>query len=262
MNRAVESLGEGLPRLDLAWPGRALRAGITLRAAAAVSDGRRDPALEGLRSWAARRFDGLVGGTQTHGSRIYETDGVRVPESTPREGPYLLRLTGYDGFLTRRPGTLLTVGVADCVPALLYAPGEEAVALLHAGWRGIAAGIMPAALALMERLGIRSETVLAWWGPAVAPCCYPVGEEVVEAIRSSGAGPAVDGWVHRTPEGPRVDLRAALSRQAEARGVPRSSISVSSYCTSCSAELFFSHRRERSRDRMLAFAGIPLSEKA
>ncbi|MGH7564920.1 MAG: polyphenol oxidase family protein [Gemmatimonadota bacterium] len=260
MSRAVESLGDGFPCLDLAWPGRALRAGITLRAAAEGSEARRDPALEALRSWAAGRFDGLVGGTQVHGSRIYDTEGVRVPEPTPRDSPFLLRVGRYDGFLTRRPGTLLTVGVADCVPALLYAPGEEAVALLHAGWRGVAAGIVPAALARMEGVGIRLETVLAWWGPAVAPCCYPVGEEVVEAIRSSDAGPAVDGWVHRSPEGPRVDLRAALSRQAEARGVPRSSISVSPHCTSCAAELFFSHRREPSGARMLAFAGIPLPD--
>ncbi len=249
--------GDGFFHLDLAWPGQALRAGITLRAASVASDGGRDSALEALRSWAAGRFDGLVGGSQVHGSRIYETDGVRVPESTPREGPFLLRLTGYDGFLARRPGTLLTVSVADCVPALLYAPGADTVALVHAGWRGIAAGIVPAALARMREFGIRPDSVLAWWGPAVGPCCYPVGEEVVEAIRSSDAGPVTDGWVRRSPEGPRVDLREALSRQAEAQGVPRSSITVSPYCTSCAAELFFSHRREPTGDRMHAFAGIP-----
>ncbi len=261
MTRAVESLGDGFPRLDLVWPGLALRAGITLRAAAAGSDGRKDSALEALRAWATGRFDGLVGGTQVHGSRIFDTQGVRVPESTPRECPFLLRVGRYDGFLAWGPGTLLTVGVADCVPALLYAPEAEAVALVHAGWRGIAAGIVPEALARMEAVGIRPQSVLAWWGPAVAQCCYPVGEEVVEAIRSSEAGPATDGWVRGSPAGPRVDLREALSRQAEARGVPRSSISVSCYCTSCAAELFFSHRREPSGGRMLAFAGVPLADR-
>lgn len=262
MRGVVESRGDGFPHLAAAWPDRELLAGITTRAAAERSEGRDDPALRTLRSLATGRFEGLVGGSQVHGSRVYETDSISVPESAPRAGPFLLRLTGYDGFLAARPGMLLTVGVADCVPALVYAPDAGAVALLHAGWRGIAAGILPAALDLMERAGIGPEALVAWWGPAIGPCCYPVGEEVVEAIRATEAGPATGGWVRRSPEGWRVDLRAALSRQAEVRGVPRSSIGVSSHCTSCSAELFFSHRRDPSGDRMLAFAGVPLSDGA
>ena len=59
--------------------------------------------------------------------------------------------------------------------------------------------------------------VLAWWGPAIGPCCYPVGEDVVEALRSTEAGPEPDGWVRRGPDGARVDLREALNRQARRR---------------------------------------------
>lgn len=259
MSRAVESPGEGFPHLGVAWPGHALRAGITTRAASPARGGDRDPALESLRGWATGRFDGLMGSAQVHGVRICDADAVAVPETVPRAGPYLLHLTGYDGFLSRRPGTLLTVGVADCVPALLYAPGTAAVVLLHAGWRGVAAGILPAALDRLEAAGVRPRAVLAWWGPAVGRCCYPVGEEVVEAIRATEAGRATEAWLERTPDGARVDLREALSRQAQARGVPRASITVSPHCTSCSGGLFFSHRREPSGGRMLAFAGMPLA---
>ena len=121
-------------------------AGITLRSAGEGGRGGRDPALEALRSWAAERFEGLVGGLQVHGARLYHTGGLVVPGSGGPGGPFLLRVAGYDGFLADRPGLLLTVGVADCVPALLYAPRAGVLALLHAGWRGAAAGIVPASV--------------------------------------------------------------------------------------------------------------------
>jgi hypothetical protein len=256
VTRAVEVLGRGFPHLEVGWPGSPLLAGITLRSAT-DNGGPRDPALESLRAWATGRFEGLVGATQVHGARIFDTSGVRVPEADGASGPFLLRVAGYDGFLAARPGLLLTVGAADCVPALLYAARAGVLALLHAGWRGIAAGIVPAALERLTEAGVRPADVLAWWGPAVGPCCYPVGEEVVEALRATEAGPDPDGWVRRGPDGPRVDLREALTRQAAARGVPRSAVTASDRCTSCSADLFFRHRRDPSGGRMLAFAGVP-----
>jgi hypothetical protein len=253
---AVEARGAGFPHLEVGWPGLPLAAGITLRPAA-ENGGGRDLALDSLRSWAEGRFDGLVGGIQVHGARIFDAGRVRVPEADVPAGPFLLRVAGYDGFLADRPGLLLTVGVADCVPALLYAPRAGALALLHAGWRGIAAGILPAALERLSEAGVRPADVLAWWGPAIGPCCYPVGEEVVEALRSTEAGPEPDAWVRRGPDGARVDLREALNRQAAARGIPPSAVTASGRCTSCAADLFFSHRREPSGGRMLAFAGLP-----
>lgn len=257
MTGAVEAPGRGFPHLEVAWAGHPLVAGVTLRSAGDGGRGRRDPALEALRSWARGRFEGLVGGLQAHGARIYDTRGLRVPGADGPGGPFLLRVAGYDGFTADRPGLLLTVGVADCVPALLYGPGAGVVALLHAGWRGIAAGILPAALDRLLEAGVRPTDVLAWWGPAVGPCCYPVGEEVVEALRATEAGPETDAWVHRGPDGPRVDLRQALTRQAVARGVPESAVTASDRCTSCAADLFFSHRRDPNGGRMLAFAGLP-----
>lgn len=256
MNGAVEAPARDFPQLDVRWPGLPLEGGITLRRAAEIGGGR-DPALDAVRSWATGRFDGVVGATQIHGTRLFDCGGIRVPEADGRVGPFLVRVAGYDGFLADRPGLLLTVAVADCVPALLYAPGAGVLALLHAGWRGIAAGILPAALERLSEAGVRATDLLAWWGPAIGPCCYPVEEEVVEALGEAAAGPDPDGWIRRGPDGARVDLRQVLTRQAEARGVPGSAITASERCTSCAPDLFFSHRREPSGGRMLAFAGLP-----
>lgn len=256
MKGAIEAPARDFPQLDLRWPGRPLEAGITLRRAAENGRGR-DPALDAVRSWATGRFDGVVGATQVHGTRLFDCGGIRVPEADGRAGPFLLRLSGYDGFLSDHPGLLLTVAVADCVPALLYAPGAGMLALLHAGWRGIAGGILPAALERLSDAGVQASDLLAWWGPAIGPCCYPVGEEVVEALGKAAAGRGRDEWVRHGPEGARVDLRQVLTRQAVAYGVPRRAITASERCTSCAPDLFFSHRREPSGGRMLAFAGLP-----
>jgi hypothetical protein len=210
-----------------------------------------------LQEWTAGRFELVIGGSQIHGSRLFHVDDVRVPEPEGRSGPALVRVAGYDGFLASRPGVLLTVGVADCVPAFLAAPERTVVALLHAGWRGVAAGIVPRAIEAMEReYGVAPGAIRAWWGPAIGPCCYPVGPEVVDALAVTAAGARREAWLTADGEGiTRVDLRAALTLQAVASGVPPVSIASSPLCTSCDRRLH-SYRRERGGGgRMLALAG-------
>lgn len=212
-----------------------------------------------LRGWAWPRFRLVVGASQVHGVRLFHADSVAIPEAAAT-GPAVLRLAGYDGFLTGTPGVLLTVGVADCVPAFLQAPGAGALALLHAGWRGVAAGILERAVAAMgTAYGTLPGDLLAWWGPAIGPCCYPVGEEVVEAIRSTSAGPATEGWVERGDGVWRVDLRAALSRQAAAEGIPAIGVRASSRCASCDPLLHSYRAAGGGGGRMLAIAGRPLA---
>lgn len=215
-------------------------------------------AWRALLEWAAPGFDLVVGGSQVHGTRLFHADGVRVPEAAGRRGPATVRVASYDGFLASRAGVLLTVGIADCVPAFLAASGRGAVALLHAGWRGVAGEIVPAAIAALERqFGVPAGEILAWWGPAIGPCCYPVGSEVVAALDATSAGAGRDAWLETDGGVARVDLRAALTLQAEAAGVPREAISSSPLCTSCDPRLH-SYRRERGGGgRMLAVAGYP-----
>jgi hypothetical protein len=198
----------------------------------------------------------VVGGSQVHGARLFHADGARVPEPAGRQAPATIRVANYDGFLASRPGILLTVGVADCVPAFLAAPGRGAVALLHAGWRGAAAEIVPRAVSALRELGVEPGEIRAWWGPAIGPCCYPVGDEVVRALGATAAGLEPDAWRRDGDGGPvRVDLRAALTLQAVAAGVPRDAVSSSPLCTSCDRRLHSYRRQHGSGGRMLALAG-------
>lgn len=215
-------------------------------------------AHDALLHWAAPGFDLVVGASQVHGNRLFHADAVRVPESGGRRAPATIRVAGYDGFLASRSGVLLTVGIADCVPAFLAAPARGAVALLHAGWRGVAGEIVPLAIAALEReLGVPAGEIRAWWGPAIGPCCYPVGREVVEALEATAAGGRPEAWMEPDGAAARVDLRAALTLQAEAAGVPQDAISSSSLCTSCDRRLHSYRRESGGGGRMLALAGYP-----
>lgn len=182
---------------------------------------------------AALGIPAAVHALQVHGTRIHHHD------TTPAEG--LLVMEGLDGHITARPGLLLTVSVADCVPVFLVAPEERRVAMLHAGWRGTAAGMVPAGI---QRLAAgRPETLLVHLGPAICGECYEVGPEVHEALgleRPAGNRP--------------VDVRAVQARQAVAAGVPAERVSVSEHCTRCGTG-FFSHRGG-SAGRQMGVLGI------
>lgn len=264
--RVSEAAGErfrngSFPRLEVTFAD-GLTAAVTGRA---LDFGRHTetPAREvagaygALHAWAAGRFDLVVGGSQVHGTRLFRADGVRVPEPAGRSGPATVRVAGYDGFLASRTGVLLCVGIADCVPAFLAAPDRTVVALLHAGWRGVAGGIVPRAIeALAWEYRVAAEEIRAWWGPAIGPCCYPVGSEVVDALAATAAGNRPEAWLYADDGGGvRVDLRAVLTLQAIALGVPSGAVASSPLCTACDERLH-SYRRERGGGgRMLAVAG-------
>ena len=254
-------LDRGLPRLESGFAAGLVAAVTTSELdfgrhtesrARDVSDAHRT-----LLEWAAPAFDLVVGGSQVHGTRLFRADGVRVPESGGRRAPATVRVAGYDGFLAARSGVLLTVGIADCVPAFLAAPAREAVALLHAGWRGVAGQIVPQAIAALGELGVAPGEMRAWWGPAIGPCCYPVGREVVEALAATAAGERRETWLVEEGGGPLVDLRAALTAQAEAAGLRPDAISCSPLCTSCDERLHSYRRARGGGGRMMAVAGYP-----
>jgi YfiH family protein len=156
-------------------------------------------------------------GWQVHGTELREWDRGSDAFATP--GTELPRV---DGHLTSRPGLGLLVLVADCLPVALAASGK--VAMLHCGWRGLASGIVERALARFE------ERPAAAVGPGIGPCCYEVGPEVREAFEGA------------TVRGSTLDLRAIIDRALRAGGVAR--IEHVDHCTSCRADLYFSHRRD------------------
>jgi YfiH family protein len=159
----------------------------------------------------------------------------------PAEGPGLAGEG--DALVTDRPGLLIGVKTADCVPILLADSRTRAVAAVHAGWRGTSASIAGAALASMSaRYGTVAADVYAAIGPCIGVCCYEVGSEVLPHLRPG--------------EKQHLDLAAANLRQLVDAGVPESHISSAGLCTKCN-EQFHSYRRDREHaGRMISAVGI------
>jgi YfiH family protein len=154
---------------------------------------------------------------------------------------------GHDGHLTERRGVLLTVSVADCVPVSVVDPDGRRIALLHAGWRGAAAGILERGVSALVQLGSDPAELVLHLGPSICGSCYEVGPEVFEAL--GAPAPAAP-----TP----IDLRAALVERALAAGVPAGRVTVSAHCTRCETrggEAFHSHRGG-DPERQVAFLGM------
>jgi YfiH family protein len=147
-----------------------------------------------------------------------------------------------DMIATCTPGLALLVQAADCAPIVIHDPVHCAAAVVHAGWRGVAANAGGAAVASMARLfGSKPGDLLVGIGPAIGVCCYEVGDEVANAV-DRAAGKLV------SRSGPRgilhTDLVAALRAQFTCAGTPASNIADTGLCTACRTDLFYSHRRE------------------
>jgi len=171
---------------------------------------------------------------QVHGAEIWAHGGDAAPG--------VLVMDRFDGHLTTRPGLLLSVGVADCVPVSIVDPGRRAVAMLHSGWRGTAAGITERGIRLL--VGHASTDVADLWlhcGPAICGRCYEVGPEVHAAIHPD----------REPPPGPTpIDVRAAIAARALGLGLRPERVTVSAHCTRCGPPDFFSHRGGSSARQM------------
>jgi polyphenol oxidase len=156
----------------------------------------------------------IVFALQVHGTRL-----IRHPheESLPQA----------DGHLVTEPGLAPMALAADCLPVALHGPGG--LAMVHAGWRGLAGGILGAAADAVEASS-------AAIGPGIGPCCYEVGDEVLAAFADLGEGVAQGGM---------LDLPEVARRQLTRAGVE--DVQSAGLCTSCNPELFFSHRRDHGR---------------
>lgn len=151
-----------------------------------------------------------------------------------------------DVAMTDDPSVALAVQVADCVPLLLADTRSSAVAAVHAGWRGTAAGAASAAVERMSReFGTRPRDVVAALGPSIGPCCYEVGREVAGAFRIGRFAREAEGWFVRGGDGRFVlDLWTANRDQLAAAGVPAGAIHHSGLCTASRPDLFASYRRD------------------
>ncbi len=183
-----------------------------------------------------------------------------------------------DALLTDRPGLLLAVQTADCVPVLLVDVKRRNVAAVHAGWRGTLARISQKAVGRMRlEYGSRPSDLLAAIGPSIGLCCYEVGVELVTQFQSqfadadsyfdearTGDEPNPIQWLNMKPPGHQpppknvhLDLRAANRSQLLAAGVHPSRIFVSGLCTACHPDFFFSFRKQgEPSGRLLSVIGI------
>jgi YfiH family protein len=161
-----------------------------------------------------------------------------------------------DAIVTTDAGVYLSMRFADCVPILLHDPVRRAVGLAHAGWRGTVKNVAGAVVQIMvSDLGCAPESITAVIGPAIGPCCYQVGEDVIQAVEAAfSQGLAVgrlkshDGrqlFSQRNGHYAYFDLWEANRRQLEAAGVGR--VAVAGLCTACHTDRFFSHRAEQGQ---------------
>jgi YfiH family protein len=148
-----------------------------------------------------------------------------------------------DALVTHNQGVLAGVRTADCVPILIADERNQAVAAIHAGWRGTAVRIVENAVdELRRRYGSRAEDLHAAIGPAIGGCCYEVGPEVARQFGINTEAPV------------KIDLAAINERQLAEAGVL--DIWQSGQCTFCAPERWFSFRREKeAAGRMLSFIG-------
>ena len=151
-----------------------------------------------------------------------------------------------DGVFTREKGQVCVVTIADCMPVLLADEKGEGVAAAHAGWRGLAAGVIESAI---DALGLPGERLLAWLGPAIGPRVYEVGDEVRAAFIERDAR-AAGAFVPTRPGHWLLDLYAVARQRLQAKGVRR--VSGGGFCTYSQQEKFFSFRRTGALERMAA----------
>jgi YfiH family protein len=173
---------------------------------------------------------------QVHSARVIQARRERLAAGPPEAKPPLAEA---DGLVTAEPGIVLAVFMADCLPLLLADPDRRVVAAVHAGWRGLAAGVVEQGVAAFRDLGGRPAGAVALVGPGIGPCCYEVGPEVADAV--TGRYPAAAAT---TSDGrPAIDTAAAAVQALERAGLGEVRRAAGE-CTGHQPERWFSYRRD------------------
>jgi len=160
-----------------------------------------------------------------------------------------------DGMVTVERGILLAVASADCVPILMTDGGGNIVAAIHAGWRGVIAGIAQEGVHVMESLGARASDLRAALGPSIGQCCFEVDDDLAHRFAREVKGSERYARAGR-PGKSHLDLRAIITDQLTGAGVLHESITNVGPCTKCANDRFFSRRADASSGLQLSFIGI------
>jgi YfiH family protein len=174
---------------------------------------------------------------QVHGAAV--VDAAKLRDSVEADAAF-----------TSEPNVVCVVSVADCMPVFLAERHGRCVAVAHAGWRGLAAGVIQnSVIAMRERLGDRSAHIHAWLGPAIGPARFEVGMDVLEAVRMT-LPRAMEAFVHGA-EGKSLASLPALARQALSQ-VDVEDVVGGDLCTFSDPSRFYSFRRDRVTGRHAA----------
>ena len=163
--------------------------------------------------------DAFVANRQVHGRAVH------VVDAAGRDG------ADADALVTRRSGVGLLALGADCLPVLLWRVDGRAIGAVHAGWRGVLAGVIAEAAG-----SLGGGLLCAAVGPGIGPCCYPVGDDVREAFLGAFGASVVMGRA--------IDVRHAALIALKRAGVGAERIQSVNRCTSCEPDHFFSYRRD------------------
>lgn len=246
------------PRLGAEWPAPAgVQAFTTLRHGAGVSqapfdtfnlgnryasDGDDPVAVERNRE-ALIALAGLPSAPrwlkQVHGVDVVRCDGAAADDEPVA-----------DAAVTSTPGTVLAILTADCLPVVFASTAGDEVGAAHAGWRGLAAGVLEATVAAMRT---PADRLIAWLGPAAGPQAYEIGEEVFRAFADHDDA-ATAAFVATRPGHWRVDLYALARLRLARAGVTR--VFGGGLCTISDPQRFFSHRRDARTGRMATLVWI------
>ena len=197
-----------------------------------------------------------AGGGAREFCRVHQVHGRAVARA--RRGRAFDYHEKADAIVSDDPERALSVRVADCVPVLLARSDGKVVAAVHAGWRGVVAGVVPAAIGAMSRiaahLSLANGHLLAAIGPSISGEAFEVGPEVVKIFTGLFDSSVVG---RRLPEGKAlIDLRRAIYLQLRDEGLEPGQVDVTDRCTYRDTGEFFSHRREHGfTGRMAAVIG-------
>ncbi len=204
-----------------------------------------------LQKVGGRQFTTILTCKQVHGNSCKVVTGQDI------ETPEQLAQIEADALLTAEPGVLLGIMTADCLPLIIADKKSRAVAVVHAGWRGLEMGVAAVAVAELKRIFSVPVTDLSVYaGPAIAACCFTVGIEVIERFHKLSELQGVSGWYRKSDSGFQLDLLAVQRAQLLAAGLAAADFHAVNVCTCCQ-DLCFSYRRDHAiTGRQLAFVGI------
>jgi len=154
-------------------------------------------------------------------------------------------ISGIDGMVTAKPGVVLGVKTADCLPILFYNPQDGVIGIAHAGWQGILAKIVQKVIDLMIKMGSFPSDILVGVGPYISKCCYVVDDQRIKKFIGEFGNFA--SMVYTNQKGFHLDLFVSTSNQLVQSGVPKENIFNSQICTSCQNKEFFSYRKDSKK---------------